>query len=88
MELVVIPLGDPTSHGAKVISASMSYTNGGIGIARAKDIFACPLHSNDANLTTPKGSTYFFNGKKVALKGYKSSCTCLLISTVATFSYG
>lgn len=49
MTLPIIRLGDPTSHGGKVVSASMRHTIHGVGIARVGDMVICPMPGHGAN---------------------------------------
>lgn len=42
MALPIVRLGDSTSHGGKVISASTIHFVDNIGIARVGDIVTCP----------------------------------------------
>jgi hypothetical protein len=49
MALSIVRLGDPTSHGGKVISASTTHLIGGIGIARVGDKVICPISGHGVN---------------------------------------
>lgn len=43
MALSIVRLGDPTSHGGCVITASMKHVIGGVGIARVGDKIFLPV---------------------------------------------
>lgn len=88
MALQVIRLGDPTSHGGKVISASTTHTIDGVGVARVGDMVACPLPGHGINPIISGATTYLIGGRMAALQGNKSACGCSLISTLTTVSYG
>jgi uncharacterized Zn-binding protein involved in type VI secretion len=76
MALPVVRLGDTTSHGGKVISASMTHSISGIGIARVGD----PIVEG--------APTYLIGGRMVALHGHRSACGCTLVSSLVTATYG
>ena len=88
MALPIIRLGDPTSHGGKVVSASLTHLLNGIGIARAGDLVACPVPGHGINPIVGGAATYLIGGRMVALQGDHSVCGCTLISTSVTANYG
>lgn len=74
----LIRLGDKTSHGGAVISASPHSDSGGIPIARLGDQTSCPVHG-----TVPIVSgdmTLIVDGKPVARHGDKTACGAVLIA--------
>jgi uncharacterized Zn-binding protein involved in type VI secretion len=88
MPLPVIRLGDSTSHGGKVISASPTHTLHGIGIARVGDLVSCP-RKGTAPIRSSRGApTWLIGDRMVALQGHRAACGCSLISSLATASYG
>jgi len=83
----VIRLGDPTSHGGKVVSVSAShFTVGGIAVARVGDLCVCPIKGHDV-CTIAEGSAFHaIDGIAVAYDGHKTSCGATLIATISNFS--
>lgn len=88
MGLPIVRLGDATSHGGKVISASPTHFIAEIGIARVGDMVACPIGGHGVNAIIEGSPTYLIGGRMVALHGHRSACGCSLISTLVTASYG
>lgn len=82
----VIRLGDPTSHGGKVISSSASYFQvDGVAIALVGDQCTCPIPGHQTCLIATGNANHIVNGKPVAYHGDKTSCGADLISTIKTF---
>lgn len=88
MALPIIRLGDLTSHGGKVITASLTHSIAGIGIARVGDTVLCPIPGHGANPIVEGVPTYLIGGRRVALHGHRSACGCTLISTLVTATHG
>lgn len=88
MALPVIRLGDSTSHGGKVISASLTHLIDGVGIARVGDQVACPMPGHGINPIVEGAPTYLIGGRMVALQGHHSACGCILISSLTTVTFG
>lgn len=82
----VIRLGDATSHGGNVISASATYfTVDGIAVARVGDECSCPIKGHD-NCTVAEGDpSHLIDGISVAYDGNKTTCGATLIATTADF---
>lgn len=83
----VIRLGDPTSHGGKVIECcSRNVKAGSIPIAVVGDKVICPIPGHD-NCTIATGHPrHRIHGKAVAYEGDKTSCGATLLSTRPNFS--
>jgi uncharacterized Zn-binding protein involved in type VI secretion len=83
----VIRLGDPTSHGGKVVNVSAThFTVDGIAVARVGDDCTCPIKGHD-NCTIAEGDLrHVIDGIAVAYAGHKTSCGATLVSTTTTFS--
>lgn len=83
----VIRLGDPTSHGGKVISASAThFTVQGIPVACVGDTCSCPIPGH-AGCTITTGSPHHkVSGKSIAFDGDSLSCGAKLISSFKHFS--
>ena len=88
MALPIVRLGDPTSHGGRVISASATHILGGIGIARVGDSVGCPIAGHGVNPIVEGAPTFLIGGRSVALQGHHSACGCTLISTIPTATHG
>lgn len=88
MALPIVRLGDPTSHGGRVISASITHSAQGIGIARVGDLVMCPIMGHGINPIVEGAATYLIGGRMVALHSHRSACGCTLISTLTTSTHG
>lgn len=88
MALPIVRLGDSTSHGGKVISASSTHLIGGIGIARVGDKVTCPITGHGINSIVEGAATYLIGGRMVALHGHRCACGCSLIASLITAKYG
>ncbi|WP_005032971.1 PAAR domain-containing protein [Holophaga foetida] len=78
----IIRLGDSTSHGGKVISASSRMTILGVPVALLGDTCTCPIRGHN-NCTIVEGvSTQLVDGIPVAFEGCKTSCGATLISSM------
>jgi uncharacterized Zn-binding protein involved in type VI secretion len=83
----VIRLGDPTSHGGKVLeSGAPHFTVSGKPVALVGDKCSCPMIGHQNCMIISGNATHQINGKGVAYDGDKTSCGATLISTIATFS--
>jgi uncharacterized Zn-binding protein involved in type VI secretion len=83
----VIRLGDPTSHGGKVIDCcSENFKAGSLPMAVVGDKVMCPIKGHD-NCTIATGNArHRINGKAVAYAGDTTTCGAVLDSTKPTFS--
>ncbi|MEJ7805225.1 MAG: PAAR domain-containing protein [Telluria sp.] len=88
MPLPIVRLGDLTSHGGRVITASMTNTIGGLGIARVGDKLLCPIPGHGVNVIVEGAHNYLIGGRMVALHGHHGACGCTLISSLVTASHG
>jgi uncharacterized Zn-binding protein involved in type VI secretion len=88
MALPIVRLGDMTSHGGTVITASPTHSIGGVGIARVGDSVACPIPGHGVNVIVEGAATYLIGGRMVALHGHRSACGCTLISSLVTATHG
>jgi uncharacterized Zn-binding protein involved in type VI secretion len=78
-------LGDPTTHGGVVDSASGTVTINGKRVARKGDHVTCPLPGHGVVTIIEGDPLLTDDGKPIALEGHKCSCGCSLISTLSTF---
>jgi uncharacterized Zn-binding protein involved in type VI secretion len=88
MSLPVVRLGDQTSHGGAVISASATHTIEGLGIARVGDQVSCPQTGHGVNKIVEGAATYTIGGRQVALHGHRCACGCTLIASLFTATHG
>ncbi len=82
----VIRLGDPTSHGGRVVSAASNYTAFGKGVARVGDRCVCPISGHQICFIVEGDSSWMIDGRAVAVAGCKTSCGASLISTLGQVS--
>lgn len=78
----VIRLGDPTSHGGKVVSATSRLNIMGIDVARLGDVCTCPRKGHSNCVIVEGDPNWTIDGVPVALEGHKTSCGATLISTL------
>lgn len=83
----VIRLGDPTSHGGKVIDCcGTNFKAAGKPMAVVGDKVSCPIPGH-VNCTIATGNArHRINGKAVAYAGDTTSCGAVLQSTLPSFS--
>ena len=82
MKKRVIRLGDPTTHGGTVVSATAGYIMFDKEVAALGDKATCPIPGHGTVVIVEGDPTWTVNGKNVALEGHKCSCGCSLISTL------
>lgn len=77
-----ILLGDKTSHGGTVISASSTTDCEGKGIARVGDQVTCPKKGHGRITTIATGDpTAMIDGRPAARHGDKTACGATLMSS-------
>ena len=77
-----IVLGDKTSHGGVVISASGTSDCDGKGIARVGDQVTCPKKGHgQVTMIVSGDSTAIIDGRPAARHGDKTACGALLIAS-------
>ncbi|MCO6538083.1 MAG: PAAR domain-containing protein [Gilliamella sp.] len=84
----VIRLGDPTSHGGNVITASTKTIIKGKPVARVGDLVSCPIPGHGNNPIVEGEANFKDEGKPIALDGHKTACGCALISTTSDVGVG
>jgi len=80
----VIRLGDPTSHGGKVVAASGVARVLGITVARKGDACVCPISGHAACVIAEGDPKVLLGGVPVAFEGHKTTCGATLISSAPT----
>ncbi|WP_336285205.1 PAAR domain-containing protein [Citrobacter arsenatis] len=78
----VIRLGDKTTSGGMVLSASLNRNAYGKGIARVGDKAYCPLEGHGPNIIAEGEQTVKVDGKPVAFHGHRLACGCSLITSL------
>ncbi|HEY0589377.1 MAG TPA: PAAR domain-containing protein [Pseudoduganella sp.] len=82
----VIRVGDPTSHGGKVVSTSASHVRvRGKPLVLVGDRCMCPMTGHQNCVIVSGNSKHTVSGRAVAYEGDKTSCGATLISTIVTF---
>jgi uncharacterized Zn-binding protein involved in type VI secretion len=77
-------LGDPTSHGGFVKTASSAFElSDGRKIALHLDIVSCPLHGDNLIIEFAEG--YEEDGRKWVVHGCKSQCGSIARATTKEF---
>lgn len=84
----VVLLGDKTSHGGKVISASSSMTVDGKKVALVGDLVSCPVGGHGSNPIVEGAPHRTFNGRAVVADGCKCQCGCTVISSAQHSTVG
>lgn len=82
----VIRLGDPTSHGGKVISTRATHFKvGGIPVACINDVCTCPIPGHTGCVIVSGSARHRINGVMVAFEDDMTSCGAKLKSTLQNF---
>jgi uncharacterized Zn-binding protein involved in type VI secretion len=82
----VIRLGDPTSHGGKVISArGTNFKVGGIPVACVGDACSCPIPGHSGCTIASGSSRHRIKGVSIAFEDDVTSCGAKLKSTLQNF---
>lgn len=84
----LVLLGDKTTHGGKVISASSSITVDGKKVALVGDLVSCPIIGHGTNPIMEGAPHRTFNGRAVVVDGCKCQCGCKVISSAQNSTVG
>ncbi|SET61698.1 PAAR domain-containing protein [Thorsellia anophelis] len=76
-----VRLGDNTTHGGKVITASSTMIFEGVTVALVGDLVSCPIDGHGINPIIEGSSEWFSDGKAIVVDGCKSACGCNVISS-------
>ena len=83
----IIRLGDPTSHGGKVVKISAKhYTVKDVAVARVGDLCSCPIKGHDGCTIAEGNPNHTVEGVPVAYEGHKTTCGAVLSATHIDFS--
>lgn len=81
----VARLGDTSSHGGTIISASSNLSADGQGVARAGDLHSCPI-SGHGITPLSSSSTNTNGGKSIVRVGDTAGCGAVITSGSPTVS--
>lgn len=82
----VVRLGDKTSHGGVVISASSTFDIMGRSAALLNDTVSCPKHGNNA--ITECSFDYDENGRGIVYEGCKTACGAIVYASCQDMEIG
>ncbi|AKJ43183.1 PAAR domain-containing protein [Pragia fontium] len=83
-----ILVGDKTTHGGVVISASSSMVIDGKNVALIGDKVSCPIIGHGVNEIIEGSPNWVSDGKVVVVDGCRCQCGCQVISSTPSFSIG
>lgn len=82
----IIRLGDPTSHGGKVISTQATHVKiGGISVACVGDLCSCPVPGHNGCTIASGSARHHIGGASIAFEDDVTSCGAKLISSLQHF---
>lgn len=73
-------LGDPTSHGGSVITATSKIILNGKPVAQLGDLVYCPKDGHGVNPIVDPNSSAITDKTPVCMTGAKSACGCVIFS--------
>ncbi|MEN6372226.1 MAG: PAAR domain-containing protein [Armatimonadota bacterium] len=76
----VARLGDTSSHGGTIISASETVFVNGIAVARVGDLHSCPVPGHGITPVVTGSSVAFSGGKAIARIGDTAGCGAVINS--------
>lgn len=77
----IIRVGDPTSHGGRVISGTSRMLVDGVPVARVGDACTCPVKGHGSCVIVEGDPNFLLDGIPVAFHGCKISCGASALST-------
>lgn len=83
----VVVLGDATTHGGKVTSASSSFDILGKNAALLNDTVSCPEHGTN-KIIECDASAYEENGRGIVLHNCKTQCGASVIASMQDMEVG
>ncbi|MEQ4973935.1 PAAR domain-containing protein [Enterobacter cloacae] len=81
-------LGDKTTHGGEVISASSTMIVNGKKVALTGDMVSCPKKGHGTNPIVEGSPEWSSDGKAVVVDGCKCQCGCQVISSAPECAIG
>lgn len=79
----LVLLGDKTTHGGEVISASSTMIVNGKKVALIGDKVSCPKKGHGINAIIEGSFEWIFDGKAVVIDGCHCECGCQVISSAS-----
>lgn len=76
----IVCLGDATTHGGKVITASSTMFINGVQVALVGDLVSCPIQGHGNNPIIEGSPTEMEEGVSVAVNNCLCACGCRVIS--------
>jgi uncharacterized Zn-binding protein involved in type VI secretion len=76
-----IVLGDKTTHGGVVITASENTFSNGRQVARMGDLVSCPIKGHGINPIVTACPLCSIDGRQIARHGDMTACGCSLIAS-------
>jgi uncharacterized Zn-binding protein involved in type VI secretion len=73
-------LGDGSSHGGTIISASSNVAANGIAVAREGDLHACPISGHGVTALTAVTTTQRVNGQLIVTVGAVAGCGAVIVA--------
>jgi len=83
-----VRLGDSSSHGGTVITASSRVRVGGVLVARAGDLHSCPVPGHGITAITTGAARCKVEGSPVARDGDVVGCGAVLLASQARMIVG
>lgn len=77
----VILLGDVTTNGGRVITASAKMTVHGKSVALVGDLVSCPIKGHGISAILDGSTTFIHEGKAIAVHGSRCGCGCQVLSS-------
>lgn len=74
-------LGDPTTHGGIVLSASSTHIIQGRNVALVGDLVSCPLPGHGVNPILEGSSEWSEQGRALVVNGCLTQCGCQVIAS-------
>lgn len=87
MSKFIVVLGDATSHGGRVSSASSSFEIDGKNAALLHDTVTCPLHGTN-RISECDIAAYEENGRGIVLHNAKTECGAVVIASLQDMEIG
>ena len=84
----VVLLGDKTTHGGNVISASANFTVNGKKVALVGDMVSCPVPGHGTNPIIEGMPQRSCDGRSVVADGCRCQCGCQVISSAPESAIG
>jgi uncharacterized Zn-binding protein involved in type VI secretion len=84
----VARLGDTSSHGGHLITASADLTADGIAVARLGDLHTCPITGHGTTAMVTASVTFFDDAKGIVRVGDLAGCGAAIATGSPTTSAG